>query len=205
MNTFKTLLYSVTIIVSIASCSVGDLSDDEITILRDRFYNPAYVMSDTIIEYELYTDSLVLKFKPEAHYNYWYTEGSITDTSRNRSIMLWNEEDKPVVNNTMIFKGFHIPEDSLSFYKPKLFAFPAINDGSLVLRKPISNNRIIFRKQSSSNILTPWGPSATQNYVQFHIESFDTLSKKEIEYCFSVIHEELGMDSSRIRKFIEEK
>lgn len=201
-----TVIITLTIVALLAGCNSGDtgLSEKQKLDLKSRFYNPNYVMPDTIIHYELYTDSLVLSFQPKANYKYWYTQMILREDyfgaqSEMNNIDLGAYDKHEVKENKIVFRDFHISPDSIDKYVPDFFAFPHIDDGTLVMRNPVENNRIFFWKQGDDKILTPWGPSKKQNYVCFNLNILSELNKEEYDYCFEVLFEETGIQFDELK------
>lgn len=193
----KTLLF-VVLAIFISACNSGpnQLTQKEKNALKSRFFNPNFIMADTMMTYHLYPDSLVLTFTSKAHYSSWITHmilrlGYSGELSRTNSIDLGYSEKHVVKNNQLVFTGFHISPDSTDLYLPELFGFPNIGIDTFVAKVPTENNQIFFKRQRENEILTPWGPYKKNKYVAFYMNQLKGLNPMEKEYCHELMEKEL--------------
>lgn len=181
-------LLLLAIILSASGCQLFnfELTEQRKAELRAQFYNPNYIVKDTLIHYQVYSDSLVFEFKPKAHYEYWSTQTWLKHHGVN-SIDLGVNDMHPVINNKLIFTGFHIPPDSIQYYKAESFSFPHLGDSLLVLKRPHSNIRLNLWDLYDENTLQPINPKYGNNYVSFNLQLFRILNEKDIKYCLQIM------------------
>lgn len=157
--------------------------------LKDRFINPDYEMPDTLIRYELFTDSLVLTFVPKANFDIWQTTVVLRESyDRHSVINLGYLTYRNVVNDQIMIKGFHVSEDSLDLFMPDFDGWPVSNDSLYVLEKSV--HLTVLRKEGSENLLEPFFKRKIE-YVSFDLAFLRTLKKKEFEYCMKLVQKEV--------------
>ncbi len=194
-------------LVIAASCVSTDneLTEERKKELKEKFCNANYVIPDTVIHYELYSDSLVLKFEPIAHYNAWNVSMVLREDyediqSNNNNVDLGYEVVRKVTNNEIVITGFHISPDSTDIYRPEFMGWPIFDNKIFVI--PKGATRLLYRKIGSANNITPFWTK--QHNVSFDLNFLYSLSnRKEYDYCFELFLKESGMNPEQINSIMK--
>lgn len=153
------ILFTTALVVYFSEPKEPTLTQSEKVALEKRFITDPYIMPDTLIDYTIYSDSIVFEFKQPAHYKYWDFELSLTvknNTTRSTKHYALLE-NIPVIKNKMVVTAFHIAKDSISTYEPEIFGFPVMEDDSQVISKEIGDARMFFKDHQRTGTLHPWG------------------------------------------------
>jgi len=169
-------------------------SEEEKQAALDSFIEENYVMPDTVIRFALDTNTLTLEFTNKSGVENWITEVWIEGKDDSKVIHLGSSAKEPLVDNKLVYAGFHIPAEELKNYSPRFFGFPDLED-VVVISNPFENIRIMYTKQDSSeNVLSPDEYSRSLRYVKFNMHALDSLSPELVEYCALQAIEKFNFD-----------
>lgn len=153
------ILFTTALVVYFSEPKEPTLTQSEKVALEKRFITDPYIMPDTLIDYTIYSDSIVFEFKQPVHYKYWNLDLALTVKKNNKRTTehAVSIEDLPVIRNKMVVTAFHIAKDSINTYEPEIFGFPVMEDDSQIISKEIGDARMFFKDHERTGTLHPWG------------------------------------------------
>jgi len=190
----KTQIVFIVLILNISGC--GKMS-------KETAYNKVVItgiqFKDTLIRYSLTSDSLVLEFeKPLQHKNwvgeiYLIKDGESSNIHFGQNIQTDGELGTiNFKNGRTVFKNFHIPKDSLHYYKINFHAVPTF-PGCRCIGQVYAPLFLFDEKRGHPGLLT-----TAESVKDFSITKIDFVVLKKLptelqEFCRDSIKSKYGI------------
>lgn len=158
-------------------------TDEEKEAAFKEFFVSGIYFSDTIMEYTLDTNQLVLEFPTPTKFKTWNMQVYLINSKTGDDTLILDDNYAAIENNKVVCSKFNIPIDEIGDYSPIVFACPNPNDTNFIF---ISDPRDVVKnkyskKDSTKMLLQCWRPN--RKYVMVNFDLLDEMHPEVRNYC----------------------
>ena len=166
----------------------------------NKVVNDDITFKDTLIQYTLTSDSLVLEFTQPQKHRDWLGEIFICMKDRNPAVHIYDKKSPEgelggiaFKNGKVAFGGFHLPEDSLDFFEIRFRAVPYFPGKEA--RGDVYVPLYLFLPDEKRKGFLVLNPNVKDlSIVTFDALQFAKLSPADQEYCEKKMKEKYGVN-----------
>lgn len=198
----KNIIYILITFLFFSNCTP---SEEEMKEVYNEFFVEGFELNDTLINFSLDSNSLILEFAPPTKFKSWTMEVYLVNKKTKDQIKISSTNETKIISNRIAYRNFKIPINQIDNYYPVVFACPNPIDTNYIFISvpPDAVKNKYSQKDTTKKSLQCWQPN--RKYVMLNFHLLADMDDETREYClqkfekFMETSEKLPNDIKRIK------